>query len=119
MVATPTKVPSGKVATTTKVETSTVDTKVGITMAMAGEIFSRKRAASTRAAGTPKATTSSTEDSSRSVLITTTLLTTLVEAGWATTKISMIRKLKVVFSTKITLTSVANRGQTPNSSKSK
>ena len=82
MVATLTKVASGKVATTiTKVETSTVDTKVDITLVMAVEIFSRKKAASTRPVATPKATISSTEDSSRSALTTTILLATLVLAG--------------------------------------
>lgn len=82
MVATLTKVASGKVATTiTKVETSTVDTKVDITLVMAVEIFSRKRAAFTRPVATPKATISSTEDSSRSALTTTILLATLVLAG--------------------------------------
>jgi hypothetical protein len=122
MVATPTKVPSGKVATTTKVETSTVDTKVvTTTLAMAVEIFSRKRAASTRLVATPRATISSMVDSSsnRSALITTILPTTLAEAGWAPTKISMTQKLRVGFPTKISLTSAASRAQTPNSSKSK
>ena len=92
MVATQTtKVSSGKVATT-KAATSTEDTKVGITLAMAEEIFSRKRAASTRTVGTLKATISSMEVSSRSALTTTTLPTTLVQVGWPATKILMSPK---------------------------
>ena len=65
---------------------------MGITLATAEEIFSRKRAASTRAVATLKATISSMEVSSRSALTTTTLPTTLVQVGWQATKILMSLK---------------------------
>jgi hypothetical protein len=116
-VATPTKVATGKVATTTtKVETSTVDIKVVITLVMAAEIFSKKKVASTRPVDTPKATILSIEDSYRSALITTIFLATPAQVEWAPTKNSMNRKLRAVFPTRTSLISVASKAPIPNSS---